>query len=377
MMKQGKKYNKPLQFEKNHAILSKTLGDSQATYDLTAHICHEQVNTPLEQVLSKLLQSGTHIHHLLSSISACEQQRLQYAFDSAKTLPMEIQFSSAKRIIDDFNHIQDTLLLAADQYFEHVSVQKTHDISPVQADTGNRSILHNKLEQKSYQDTVQSSIAAWKKSKSIAIRNYHLGLTVRTIATFLGEEGNYIKIKMNEDIARIFAIHPSEHAAFAVCEGEKIQVRLSIKKIKDGFILLSIGKTFPIYAESRKHLNIQVEEHIPVTIRMGKKRQLHARLHDLSIGGIGINVLGINQAPYNIGDQIECQLTLGTQAVTLQGTVRWTGSSDDEARIGIELQHNKNTQQLIQKEVLRMQRNIINAINQLELPASLQKALLA
>ena len=374
-MKHGKKHNKPLQFEKNYSILSKTLGDSQATYDLTAHICHEQVATSLEQVLSQLLQSGTHIHHLLSSISACEQQRLQYAFDSAKTLPVEIQFSSAKRIIDDFNQIQDTLLLVADQYFEHISVQKTHDISQVQADTGNRSMLHSTLEQKSYQDTIQSSIAAWKKSKSIAIRNYHLGLTVRTIATFLGEEGDDIKIKMNEDIARIFAIHPSENAAFAVCEGEKIQVRLSIKAIKDGYILLRIGKTFPIYAESRKHLNLQVEEHIPVTIRMGKKRQLHARLHDLSIGGIGINVHGINQAPYNIGDNIECQLTLGTQPVTLQGTVRWTGSSNDEARIGVELQHNKNSQQLIQKEVLRMQRNIINAINQLELPATLQKAL--
>ena len=374
-MKQEKKHNKPLQFEKNHAILRKTLGDSQASYDLTAHICHEQVNCPLEQVLHTLLQSGAHIHHLLSSISACEQQRLQYAFDSAKTLPVEIQFSSAKRIIDDFNHIQDTLLLVADQYFEHISVQKTHDISPRQADTGNRSILHNKLEQKSYHDIIQSSIAAWEKSKSIAIRNYHLGLTVRTIATFLGKEGDHIKIKMNEDIARIFAIHPSEHAAFAVCEGEKIQVRLSIKKFEGGYILLSIGKIFPIYAESRKHLNLQVEEHIPITIRMGKKRQLHARLHDLSIGGIGINVHGINQAPYNIGDNIDCQLTLGTQPVTLQGIVRWTGSSDDEARIGIELQHNKNTQQLIQKEVLRMQRNIINTINQLELPATLQKAL--
>ncbi|MDQ6977720.1 MAG: PilZ domain-containing protein, partial [Ghiorsea sp.] len=128
-------------------------------------------------------------------------------------------------------------------------------------------------------------------------------------------------------------------------------------------------------AENRKHLNIQVEEHIPVTIRMGKKRQLHARLHDLSIGGIGINVHGINQAPYNIGDKVECQLTLGTQPVTLQGVVRWTGSNNDEARIGIELQHNTNSQQLIQKEVFRMQRNIINAINQLELPDKLQKAL--
>jgi len=374
-MQQRKKHNKPLQFDKNHTILSKTLGDSQASYDLASHICHEYVETSLEQVLANHLKAGAHIHHLLSSISACEQQRLQYAFDSAKTLPMEIQFSSAKKIIDDFNHIQDTLLLVADQYFEHISVQKTHDISQVQADTGNRSMLHSKLEQKSYQDTIQSSISAWKESKSIAIRNYHLGLTVRTIATFLGEQGDCIKIKMNEDIARIFAIHPSEHATFAVCEGEKIQVRLSIEKIEDGHILLSIGKTFPIYAENRKHLNIQVEEHIPVSIRMGKKRQLHARLHDLSIGGIGINVHGINQAPYNIGDKVECQLTLGTQPVTLQGTVRWTGSNNDEARIGIELQHNTNSQQLIQKEVFRMQRNIINSINQLELPSELQKGL--
>ncbi|MCF6208045.1 MAG: hypothetical protein L3J61_01480 [Ghiorsea sp.] len=286
-MKQRKKHNKPLQFDKNHTILSKTLGDSQASYDLASHICHESVETSLEQVLTNHLKAGVHIHHLLSSISACEQQRLQYAFDSTKTLPMEIQFSSAKKIIDDFNHIQDVLLSATDLYFEHISVQKEHDISLLQADTGNRSILQNTLELKNYQDTIQGSIAAWKKSKSIAIRNYHLGLTVRSMATFLGEEGNCIKIKMNEDIARIFAIHPHENAAFAVCEGENIQVRLSIKSIEHGYILLSLGKTFPIYAESRKHLNIQVEEHIPVTLCMGRKRQLHARLHDLSIGGIG------------------------------------------------------------------------------------------
>lgn len=374
-MKQRNKHHKPLQFDKNHLILLKRLGDSQATYDLTSHICHEYVDTPLEQVFIHLLTSGIHIHQLLSSISACEQQRLQYAFGSTKTLAMDIQFSSAKKIIDDFNHIQDTLLSATDQYFEHLSVQKGHDISLVQADTGNRSMLQNQIELKNHQDIIQGSIAAWGKSKSIAIRNYHLGLTVRSMATFLGQEGEYIKIKMNEDIARIFAIHPNENATFAVCEGEGIQVRLSIESIQDGYISLSLGKTFPIYAESRKHLNIQVEEHVPVTIRMGRKRQLHARLHDLSIGGIGINVHGINQAPYNIGDNIECQLTLGTQPVTLQGIVRWTGSSNDEARLGIELQHSGNSQQLIQKEVLRMQRNIINEINQLELPAKLQKAL--
>lgn len=61
-MKQRNKHHKPLQFDKNHLILLKRLGDSQATYDLTSHICHEYVDTPLEQVFIHLLTSGIHIH---------------------------------------------------------------------------------------------------------------------------------------------------------------------------------------------------------------------------------------------------------------------------------------------------------------------------
>ena len=64
-MKQRKKHNKPLQFEKNHALLVKALGDSQASYDLASHICHEYVETSLEQVLTCHLKDGVHIHHLL------------------------------------------------------------------------------------------------------------------------------------------------------------------------------------------------------------------------------------------------------------------------------------------------------------------------
>ncbi len=374
-MHKNKRLKKPLQFEKTHTTLIKSLGEQEAAYDLACHICHENTQTPLKQTLHTLLDAGIHIHQLLSSISACEQQWLQYAFDSAKTLPPDIQFTSAKKIIHHFNQIQDTLLTVADLHFEHVSVQKAHDISQHQSDTGNRSIASQEMASQSYQSVIQNTIKVWQRNKSIAIRNYHQGLTIRSVATFLEYNQPYITIQWNEDVARIFAIHASEKDAFAVCEGEKVQVRLHIEQLKPGRAILSLGKIFPVYAESRKHLNIQVDEHIPVTLRAGKKRQLHARLHDLSIGGLGINVHGINQAPYHIGDKIECRLSLGTTPVSLHGIVRWTGNSQDDARIGIELMHHAGSQQLLQKEVFRMQRNIISSINQLVLPEQFQEAL--
>jgi len=376
MMKQIKHKN-PLQFDSVYNILSHILGEFDDVEHFAAHICHEPTDNPFYQTVNNLLEQNIHIHALLTALSACEKNRLQYAFDSTKRLPASAQLSSAKKIINHFNNIQDALLAAADTYFDDIVQRLQHDVSGIQADTGNRSSSANSVEQKTYQQTITDSIDIWQQKKLISIHNYYYGLTIRSVATFLTGSHDSIQIQLNEEIARVFAIHPSETDAFAVCEGEKVQVRLSIKDISHNVITLGLGKIFPLYAEERKHLSIQIQEHIPVTISMGKKRVLHARLHDLSIGGIGISVHGINQAPYNIGDKVECQLTLNAKPMHLQGTVRWTGSSNDEARIGIELQHLSKEQHFIQKEVFRMQRNIINSINQLELPGTLKDAVAA
>ncbi|MDX8387012.1 MAG: PilZ domain-containing protein [Ghiorsea sp.] len=369
------KHKNPLQFERIYLTLRQILGNSDETANLTSHICHEEVDLPLYKVLSNLLKNDIHIHTILTAISSCEKKRLQYAFDSTKSLPIEAQFSSAKKIINDFNDIQDTLLSTAEAHFDEISQRKELEISPLETDTGNWGMRNSTNEIKTYQETITNSIKNWNKTKVISIRNYCQGLTIRASATFIGDEDGFIQIKANEEVARIFAIHASENDAFAVCEGEKIQLRLTIHEASGGIFTLNLGKTFPIYSEDRKHLNIQIQEQIPVTISMGRKRQLHARLHDLSIGGIGINVHGINQAPYNIGDKVECQLTLNQQPIKLNGVVRWTGSGNDEARIGVELQQSSHAQHLIQKEVFRMQRNIINTVNQLELPETLKKTL--
>jgi len=363
-------HEKPLQFDAISRILSKGFGHIKHIEPLTAHICDEKSSQSLEQVIYALLEQKIHIHQLLTTFSACEKNRLQHAFDSTSTLPEQTQLASAKNIINHFNGLQDSLLMVADDYFKDQQQRGAHNVSAIQEDTGNRSnTLHSKKD--IYRQSIAKSIQSWKKSKSIMIHNYYRGLAIRARIAFLDASDGKILLQLNEELARIFAAHPSQNTAFAICQGEDIQVRLHIEETSEGKVWLNIDEALPVFSESRKHLNVQVDEHVPVSIHINKKRPIQAQLHDLSMGGLGVIVQGISQSPCQISDQVELQMMLNRKEVKLEGTVRWTGISEHEARLGIELNERFNTKQAIQKEIFRIQRGIIVTINHLDIPQAL------
>lgn len=368
-------HRQPDQFRTMHALLLQSIKASDDVYDFASHICKEQIDTPLYQVISNLLNSGNNLHTLLTALSSCEEHQLEHAFDKATALSAEEQLSSAKKIIRHFNAIQDLLLATAESYFENRAELKKEGIqfTPFIA---NNNDSQKSGATKSYQEIIRDSINMWSKNQNITLRNYYNGLTIHANATFItGKDEGEIQVKLNEEVARVFAIHPSQLDAFALCEGQEIQVRLSVKSVANQILTLRLGKTFPVHSETRKHICIQIQEQVPVTISMDRKQQLHARLHDISARGLGIDVYGISKAPYNVGDQVKCELTLNRTEVVLEGIVRWASSIDDEARIGIELINDSETEEIVEKEVFRLQRDIINATNQMPIPEILKKEL--
>ncbi|MDX8383839.1 MAG: PilZ domain-containing protein [Ghiorsea sp.] len=366
---------KPLQFDAIYQILLKGLGSFEENRQFASQICRESIDDSLHIAIHALLEKKVHIHKLLTALSACEKNRLQYAFDSTSTLPAETQLASAKLIINHFNTIQDTLIDTASKYFQDHLERREQSIVSIH-DTGNRSV-QQQIKSEAHIQALSESIHDWTKSKSIMVHNYYHGLAIRARIGFLAAGDGKLRLQLNEELARIFAAHPNQDTAFAICKNEEMQVRLRIDEAHDGTVLLDIDDVIPAFSESRKHLNVQVLDHVPATVRIkGHRRSVQAEVHDLSMGGLGVTVQGMGKSPCNIADEIECNVVLNQKPLSINGVVRWIGVSDDEARIGIEIGEKSNAKQFIQKEIFRIQRNIIVAMNQLESPKSLANAVL-
>jgi len=370
--KKSVNHEKPLQFDSIHQVLTRVLGNLDENSQLATQICRKTTDESLPPLICELLKKKVHIHLLLTALSSCEKSRLQHAFDSTSSLPLETQLASAKKIIHHFNLIQDILLNTATSYFQDQLQRREQSITSIQ-DTGNRSTQqHQKTP--AHVQVLSESIHAWTKSKSIMIHNYYHGLAIRARVGFFAAGDGKVRIQLNEELARIFASHPSGDTAFAICKDEDMQVRLRIEEAHDGNVLLNIDDTVPAFSESRKHLNVQVLDHVSASLSLnGKRRPIQGQIHDLSMGGLGVTVPGMDKPPCNIGDDIECSVVLNQKPIKIQGIVRWTGISENEARIGIEIGERSNAKQYIQKEIFRIQRNIIVAINQIEIPEYLSK----
>ena len=107
----------------------------------------------------------------------------------------------------------------------------------------------------------------------------------------------------------------------------------------------------------------------------GRKRG-KAQLFDLSISGFGFIVTPDGRQPVlENGEEVECDFKLSGTRIRASGWIRWQHNHGDAIRLGMELKSDRGLQQTLQQEIFRLQRSIIVAMNEIEIPKELREAL--
>ncbi len=222
---------------------------------------------------------------------------------------------------------------------------------------------------------LEQSIAAWRRNGHVRVFNQFRGLPVNASARFLGHKGRRIGIGFDAEVARVFASSPDKNTAMLACPDGERQIRASIVRLQAGRAALELQEASYAYIHKRRDVGVQVGEDITVRLSGRRSRRLRARLFDLSISGMGL-VLD-EQAAGNIhaGDELDCEFSLGGKHFKSTGWVRWQQSCGDMLRLGMEMKSDRTLQQALQREIFRIQRSIITAMNEIELPDEMQAAI--
>ncbi|MES0372321.1 MAG: PilZ domain-containing protein [Mariprofundaceae bacterium] len=376
------KIKKPAQFEMVLKTLNSVLG---TTYHdeltiLARHICKEEVSKPLKEVLGTLYRNHVSVTQVLAALLKCESIRMHALFIGHASMPLHTQFEDLRNMIHDFNAIQDNVMEVGEEYLAEVESKNVRSLESDDAEADERISgymgMSDKEVEKHRENVLLASMLEWKQTGRVRMFNVYRGLPVNASTDVLSIEGETIRIALDRDIGKVFASHPMQNRAYLSCAGAEDQVRVTITEFGRRELTLSLEDISPSFVGRRDNLGVQISENVPVELWNRNRRTGTVHLFDASITGLGFILQESDQTPYSAGDELECRFSLGSKDFKAHGWIRWLMAHEGGTRIGMELKADKQLQQQLQREIFRIQREIIIAINEFELPEGIRKALM-
>ena len=363
--------------------LKSLLGADQhlAMAQLARHICREETNQSLEETIITLLHGGYSVAQLLSALLQCESKRMQMLFSGHSALPLHVQFEDLRQTSHGFNEIQDTVMAVGETYLTELQARNIRGAAGISGKNEDRISEYpsmNEDEANSFRDeSLAKSIDIWSQLRRVRLFNQFRGIPINASAQLMGKGKEKIRIALDREVAKVFACHADKNRVFLTCPHDaEQQISASILQLESGFVTLKLEEVSPSYVEKRRNLGVQVAEKIVVTLTSKGRKRGKAQLFDLSISGFGFIVTpDTTQPTLENGEELECEFQMGGNRIRASGWIRWQHQHDDMMRIGMELKSDRGLQQILQQEIFRLQRSIIVAMNEIDLPKEMRDAL--
>jgi len=346
--------------------LKQSLGDehSDVLSVLAVHVCDEQNKTPLNKVLHVLFHHAKTIPQLLSALLQCESLRMQRLFSGHSTLPLERQFDELKYVLHHFNAIQDAVLDVGRDYLLQAQAQFHETGDQIDIDRQNSVEVDHTIRKK----VLHTSLQQWNKDKTIRLYNFFKGVPIHATVEITKIADEDIYVKLSADLIKVFASQSTGKFSYAICADEKDQVRVSISKVLENIVILKLEEVSPSLLYRRKNIGVRTMNNIPVLLQVRSRTLQNVMLCDISSTGLGFSLPEKYHGLCQNGKIIECNFKLGDKEIKVSGWIRWVMVMNGEMRMGMELRPNVAVQQALQKEVFRIQRQIILSLNDLDMP---------
>ncbi|MBL4759745.1 MAG: PilZ domain-containing protein [Mariprofundaceae bacterium] len=349
-------------------ILKHSLGSehADALSVLAVHVCDEQSEIPLHKVLHKLFHHAYTIPQLLSVLLQCESPRMQRLFSGHSSLPLERQFDELKYVLHYFNALQDAVLDVGKDYLLQAQAQRHQEEVGDEADIDRQSSIE--VDPDVRKSVLHASVKQWSKEKKIRLYNFFKGVPIHATVDVTQINSKDIHLKLSADLMKVFASQSTGRFAYAICADEKDQVKVSISEVLENSVILKLEEVSPSLLHSRKNIGVRTMNEVPVLLKVRSRTLRSVVLRDISSTGLGFSLPEKYHALCQNGKMIECNFKLADKDVNVSGWIRWVMVMNGEMRMGMELRPNVAVQQALQKEVFRIQRQIILSLNDLDMP---------
>jgi len=344
---------------------------------LALYICKEDCPQPLAEILLTLFRDGCSVTRLLAALLRCESLRMQALFTGHSKMPLHAQFEDLRTMVHDFNGLQDAVMEVGEIYLAETETKtiRSLDMDEEVDDScgriaGYMGMSDEEVERHS-KNVLLASLIEWTRTGRARLFNVFRGLPVTASVDVVGSEDDLVHIRLDRDVGKVFASHPLQSRAYLACAGGEDQVRVSVQDVGKTLIL-KLEDVSPSFLDRRGDLGVQITDDVPVEILMRGRKVGMVHLFDASVTGLGFILHQNDQTPYNAGDEIECRFKLGAKDFKASGWIRWLQAHEGGTRIGMELKSDKVTQQTLQREIFRVQREIIVSMNELDMPEAFQ-----
>jgi len=370
---------KPTQFDAILRTLKSVLGNDhhQEQVELAKHICREGSSEPLADILRKLFREGYGVAQVLAALLKCESIRMQTLFSGHDAMPIHTQFKDLKQIVHGFNDIQDAVIEVGESYLAESDARNLQGNNAAGAERpGERMSGEDEIsevELKVIRERVLlDSMGEWKKKRKAHLYNTFRGILVNATADILAIGEKSLSIVLDKEVGRVFASHPQKDTAYLECGDGDDQIQVSIGDVSQGEVVLNLEDVSHSYIGRRDHLEVRLSEDVPAEFWRKYRKVGVGTLVDASVRGLGFVLKESDQVPCSTGDELECRFSLANKEVKAVGWVRWVLTHEGTVRVGMELKKDKVVQEALQREIFRVQRQIIVAMNELEPPEAFQ-----
>lgn len=218
---------------------------------------------------------------------------------------------------------------------------------------------------------------AWlREQEQVRLFNTFRGVVINAYCELLHLDPDHdrISVELNHELGRVLAADPSHETATLVANAEAtLGFPLRLVDHNAGIAIFEMMPSRRLYIEQRGNIDVQVQDLVHVDIRRGLYRFPTGTLIDFSASGIGVMAPKDDRMKIRLGDRLEFRFRIGAAKVAGEGEVRGLRDQGDRYLLGVKLLVNRATQSQLQREVFRVQREIIVALNEEGIPEEIAR----
>jgi len=183
-----------------------------------------------------------------------------------------------------------------------------------------------------------------------------------------------ISIELNNDLGRVLTTDPNTTSTTLVAnDNSSIGFPLALIDHKPGVAIFALRTPKTVYLDTRGNIDVHIQDLVHVDVHRGLYHFPEGTLIDFSATGIGLVAPKDDRMKISLNDTLGFRFQIGATKVSTDGVIRGLKEHDNQLTLGVELLTNRATQSLLQREVFRVQREIIITLNEQGIPEDLLK----
>ncbi|MDX8409325.1 MAG: PilZ domain-containing protein [Mariprofundales bacterium] len=222
------------------------------------------------------------------------------------------------------------------------------------------------------EDPNSAPLLEWlEQQKKVRLFNSFRGVMIQTNCEVyrFDRQACTISVALNYELARVLAADPiAEHAILIANKTGDMGFSLNLIDHHAGFAVFALQKSKRLHLDQRENIDVQVQDLVHVEIHKMLYRFPTATLVDFSSVGIGIVAPKDDRMEIHRGDDLSFRFEIGAVRIRADGQVCGLRDMADRYFLGVELALTRADQSLLQREVFRVQREIIVALNEEGIP---------